>query len=450
MALTEIMFHIRRFVHKNSRHANLFPEKLFNKRHKIPAHFYIADDQLVEQIDNAIQPFMQQTKCDTAIEMNPGIGLFTRKLLNRDDRLKKIILIEAMEHFLPGLHDFHALYPERVKVKHNDLTSLWKLSFQDRMDNGTRVADMLSDLPKREHNEDPSALLFGAVGCYNFFKHLVNSIIFQNGMFSWGRMEMFLAVPPPIYIHLTCNNDVGYMIYRSISMLFQMLFEYRFIAKLPREHFLPNQIEHKPIKGSRLRKVQSINPEYLYLVRIVPRQNFFDLCPIEDLQPLWYFVKQNCVSRRNRIIPNLEKWVPGCGPRLIIKNLPSETLKPLYPDEDDVELPQYSTRCTTMSNRNFYPNMNIYTQFGDLSASQMLTLFTQFRKWPEYSESVFVASLENTLLKLEAAADENMAITEEDDLPNEETAFEDVKVTETESGQTKALKKSKLNAAVSN
>lgn len=153
MAFTEIMFHIRRFVHKNSRHANLFPEKLFNKRHKIPAHYYVADDQLVEQIDNAIQPFMQQTKCDTAIEMNPGIGLFTRKLLNRDDRLKKIILIETMEHFLPGLQDFHALYPERVKVKHNDIVSLWKLSFQDRMDNGTRVADMLSDLPKREHNE---------------------------------------------------------------------------------------------------------------------------------------------------------------------------------------------------------------------------------------------------------------------------------------------------------
>lgn len=148
-----MMFNIRRFVHKGSLHANLFPVKIFNKRHKVPAHFYVAEDQLVEQIDNAIQPFMQQTKCDTAIEMNPGIGLFTRKLLNKYDRLNKIILIEPMEHFLPALHEFHTLYPERVKVKHNDIVSLWKLSFQDRMDNGTRVSDMLSDLPKREYNE---------------------------------------------------------------------------------------------------------------------------------------------------------------------------------------------------------------------------------------------------------------------------------------------------------
>uniref|UniRef100_A0A0A1X1H7 rRNA adenine N(6)-methyltransferase n=1 Tax=Zeugodacus cucurbitae TaxID=28588 RepID=A0A0A1X1H7_ZEUCU len=447
MAFTEIMFHIRRFVHKDSRHASLFPDKLFNKRHKIPAHFYVAEDQLAEQIDNAIQPFMQQTKCDTAIEMNPGIGLFTRKLLNRDDRLNKIILVESMEHFLPGLHDFHTLYPERVKVKHSDFVSMWKLSFQDRMDNGTRVSDLLSDLPKREFNEDPSCLLFGAVGCYDFIKHLVNSIIFQNGLFSWGRMEMYLAVPPPTYIHMTCTNEVGYMIYRSTSMLFQMLFEYRYITRLPREHFLPNQSENKIIKGSRLKKVQSINPEYLYLVRIVPRRNFFDLCPIADLQALWYFVKQNCISRRNRVIPNLEKWVPGCGPRLIINSVPSETLKPLYP-EDVAELPQYSTRCTTMSNLDFYPRMNIYTQFGDLSPSQMLTLFTQFRKWPEYSESSFVASLENTLLKMEAAADENIGITEEDDLPNEEAVFDDVK--ETKSSATKRTKESKLNTATSN
>lgn len=195
-------------------------------------------------------------------------------------------------------------------------------------------------------------------------------------------------------------------------------------------------------------QVQSINPEYLYLVRIVPRRDFLDLCPFADLQPLWYFVKQNCVSRRNRIIPNLEKWIPGCGPRVIINSVPSETLKPLYPDEANVKLPQYSTRCTTMSNRDFYPNMNIYTQFGDLSASQMLTLFTQFRKWPEYSESAFVASLENALLKMEAAADENMGIKEEDDLPNEEATFEDVK--ETESSQTKPIKKNKGNVAVSN
>ncbi|XP_036324743.1 dimethyladenosine transferase 2, mitochondrial [Rhagoletis pomonella] len=414
------MLHFRRFVHKGSKYAGLFPVKFFNKKHKIPAHLYAADDQLVEQINNAIEPFIKQTKCDTAVEINPGIGLFTRKLINREDQIRKIVLIETLDHFMSGLRDLHNLYPERVKVKHGDVLGLWKLMFQDNMDGGTRVADMLSDLPSREFNEEPIALLFGAVGCYNFFKHLINSIVFQNGLLSWGRFEMYLAVPPPIYIHLTCSQEIGYMLYRSSSMLFQMMFEYRFIARLPREQFLPNQRKTSATKGSKLYKVESINPEYLYLVRIVPRRNFYDLCPINDLQALWYFVKQNCISRRNRIIPNLEKWVPGCGPRLIINSTSSESLHPLYPDENISDLPHYSTRCTTMSNKDFFPRMNIFTQFGDLSPSQMLTLFTQFRHWPEYSESSFLASLENTLIKMEASADESgIGITEEDDVPSE-------------------------------
>uniref|UniRef100_W8AS10 rRNA adenine N(6)-methyltransferase n=1 Tax=Ceratitis capitata TaxID=7213 RepID=W8AS10_CERCA len=448
MAFSEIMLHFRRFVLKGSSpHANLFPDKLFHKKQKVPAQLYVAETHLADEINKSIEPFLQQTKCDTAIEMNPGIGLFTRKLLNRDERLRKIVLVEVMDHFLPTLGELHAMYPERVKVKHNDIVGLWRLAYQDRMDHGTRVAELLSDLPKHEYTDEPTALLFGAVGCYNFFKHLINSIIFQNGIFSHGRFEMYLVVPPPIFIHLTCSNDIGYMIYRSTSMLFQMLFEYRFITRLPREHFLPNQGQRKVVKGARLTKVTSINPEYLYLVRIVPRRDFYDLCPIADLQSLWYFVKQNCVSRRNRIIPNLEKWIPGCGPRLIINNKPSVTLKPLYDDEDVALLPQYSSRCTTMSNRDFYPHLNIYTQFGDLSPSQMLTLFTQFRQWHEYGQSSFLASLENTLLKMEAAVEENIDIVEEDDLSSEEVVLEGDK--ETAPNSDKETKQRKRNAVTS-
>lgn len=77
-----------------------------------------------------------------------------------------------------------------------------------------------------------------------------------------------------------------------------------------------------------------------------------------------------------------------------------------------------------MTTSDYYPGINIYTQFGDLSPSQVLTLFTQFRQWPEYSESSFLASMENTLLKLETASDEQslddvVNLPEEDDITNE-------------------------------
>jgi len=48
-------------------------------------------------------------------------------------------------------------------------------------------------------------LVFGAVGSYPFFKHLINSLIFQTSLFNLGRCEMILAIPPPIYIVNTLN-----------------------------------------------------------------------------------------------------------------------------------------------------------------------------------------------------------------------------------------------------
>lgn len=69
----------------------------------------------------------------------------------------------------------------------------------------------------------------------------------------------------------------------------------------------------------------------------------------------------------------------------------------------------------TLSNEDFLPNMNIFTEFGDLSPSQVLTLFDQFINWPEYQECAFSASLENALMKASAVPDDQA-----DDLEHEE------------------------------
>lgn len=113
---------------------------------------------------------------------------------------------------------------------------------------------------------------------------------------------------------------------------------------------------------------------------------------------------------------------------------------PLYDDEDVTKLPKYSSRCSTISNKDFYPNINIYTQFGDLNASQMLTLFSVFRKWPEYKDSSFLASFENSMLKMEASAEESVdGITEEDDEQPIEQPHEE-ETSETEAKHTKKEK----------
>ncbi|XP_065371982.1 dimethyladenosine transferase 2, mitochondrial [Calliphora vicina] len=430
---------LKTFSQKKQHYGNLFPDKLLNKKQKTPSYMYITNEKTAHEIDQHLQPFFRQSPCDTILELNPGIGAFTRRLLDNEEKFKKIILMESMDYFMNNLQEMHTLYPDRVKVRHGDLVNIWKLVYQDKMDNGLRVQELLRDIPTRPFEEDPNILLFGVVGSYQFFKHLVNSIIFQNSFINLGRAEMYFVVPPPIYLHLTCTSEIGYMIYRSTSILFQMLFEYRFIARLPRDDFLPTQSEYNFTKGSKLGRVRSVNPEFLYLVRIVPRRDIFNYVAPENLPALWYFVKQNCVSRRNRIIPNLEKWIPGCGPRLIINAEKAIPSVPLYDDEDVAKLPKYSSRCSTISNNDFYPNINIYTQFGDLNASQMLTLFSLFRKWPEYQDSSFLASFENSMLKMEASAEESVeGIAEEDDEQPVEQSHEEetLKTSETEAKHT--------------
>ena len=132
-----------------------YPEKLLTKKQKTPDHMYLANAEAAQTMSELIEPFINELPAETvtALELNPGMGWFTQKLLDREQRFKRIILHESMDHFMPKLNELHALYPERVKVKHGDAVGLWKLAFQDKMDHGSRVTDLLSDVPVRGYKE---------------------------------------------------------------------------------------------------------------------------------------------------------------------------------------------------------------------------------------------------------------------------------------------------------
>lgn len=395
----------------------LLPAKIHKKRQKTPEALYLVSQKGADIIAQDLKPHISSQQ--TLLEFNPGIGLMTQKFV--DWKLfNKIILIEQTKLSNKRLQEICQEANQNHSIIKGDFINIWKLAFQDKIDGGSRLDNFFENIPKKSYSDNPNLAVFGAVGSYTFFKHLINSFVFQSSLFSYGRSELYLIMPPAIFVHLTCSRDVGYMIYRSSSILFQLMFEHRLISKLPREFFLPHQTEYRMKKGSKLGKVNSINTDVLYLVKVVPRKDFFDFCSLEDVQALWYFVKQNCVSRRNRIIPNLEKYVPGCGPRLIIQKATSPApIRELYPEDDSVIFPEYSTKSVCLSNQCFVPNMSIHTEFGDLSPNEMLTLFCQFRSWPEYKDCSFLASLESSLLKLESSTDENvdvLGVPEEDDV----------------------------------
>ncbi|KAL9899659.1 mitochondrial transcription factor B2 [Glossina fuscipes fuscipes] len=429
---------------RKAAYGELFPQNMLNKKHNVPTHMYLANEETANLIDKQLDPFFKQSPCDTILEINPGACFLTNKLLNREKQFKKIVLIESTSHFVDRLQEMHYLYPDRVKFKLGDFVNIRKLVHVDKIDNGSRVSELLSDLPRKAYHDDANMILFGAIGCYQFFKHLLNSIMFGNSFLSLGRAEMYLIMPPPTYLHLTCSRDIGYLMYRATSILFQILFEYRFIERLPRVSFLPLQSEYFFNKRSKLKKILSVDADNLYLTRIVPRRNLHELCPPEDLPALWYFVTQNCISRRNRIIPNLEKWIPGCGARLVVNNGKSEQPPQVYTDEQLSKLPKFSSPCKVLSTADALPPINIYTEFGDLNPNQMVALFRKFRTWPEYKDSSFLASLENTMLRAVPTSDDiNESLVEEEDITAETSSEIQEELNTKKKPKTKRTKKGK-------
>lgn len=94
--------------------------------------------------------------------------------------------------------------------------------------------------------------------------------------------------------------------------------------------------------------------------------------------------------------------VPLCGPRLITAKR-DESIGKTIKNLGNAKIPKYTSLSCEVSTNDHFENMNIFTEFGDLTPSQILTLFNTFLNWPEYRECPFLASLENALLKLETS-----------------------------------------------
>ncbi|GAB0092805.1 rRNA adenine N(6)-methyltransferase [Sergentomyia squamirostris] len=372
-----------------------FPSDYLIKKQQTPDHLYIVDESVAKTVAGIVCKNSQDDS--PIVEINPGLGILTQELLKVSKQ--KIHLYEVDNEFNGFLEELVKKNRRRLSLRNADLVFLYKLAYQDKLDNGNRVESLLNDkLPKRNWKEAPNARIVGAVGSQNFFRHLVYSVIYQSSLLSYGRSEMFLIVPPPIFIQLTCTKDAGYMTYRYLAVLFQIFFQYELLEKVPRLAFLPWQQKHRNQKYKKLFEVRSCDADYLYLVKVTPRQETYDLCAPDDMEALWFFVKQSMISRTKRIIPSLEKWVPYCGLRLISQKVRAKE----FCDEGKprAKLPSFVQPCRPISCQDYPSNINIFTQFGDLTPSEMLSLFHQFRNWPEYKHSPFLPLMEKSLLKM--------------------------------------------------
>lgn len=160
------------------------------------------------------------------------------------------------------------------------------------------------ELNRVNYYEDIVARVFASIGPNTFFFDLVNAVIFQNSFFINGRLEFFLCVPPSVFLIITSSNTAGYSLYRQISVLFQILFEYEFITRINRKYFLPWQTN--TVNSMRKEKYMKYDNDFMYLVRVVPRKNLFEHFEAENLTALWFFIKQHLRSRSKAVIPAME------------------------------------------------------------------------------------------------------------------------------------------------
>lgn len=147
-------------------------------------------------------------------------------------------------------------YPNNSELYiHNFLkivTNLWR-----------QKTHFFEDLTECGWHEEINCQLFGCISSKRLISDLAKSIFRQTGFFANGRKELFLLLPADVLMvispsslmslylkpqlciicllfqEMICNKSAGYKFYNSRSCIFQIIFEYELLARIPTTNFLP-------------------------------------------------------------------------------------------------------------------------------------------------------------------------------------------------------------------
>lgn len=271
------------------------------------------------------------------LEANAGPGLLSRHLIEAGRVASRMRLFEHRQCFLPQLRAQVATWPTRLELVEADLL---------RMHN--REEQLLAGITPHPWTHEPEAVLVASLSRVRevgFLRYVLHQLPLGTSLFALGRLAFLLFLSHTEAAHITAARGSNFRHYRDVSILYQLFFHIDVLGQVSRDLFLP------PRGG----KTQAP----LQLLRLVPRSDLWDLAGSpERLHELVFFVRQNMVRRTAYVLPCLEKWIPGCGPRLLREG---------------------ATR--------------VFERMGDLSPERMLRLFLLFSALPEYSQSAFTAAV---------------------------------------------------------
>lgn len=313
---------------------------------------YLINDNVSDEFTTLIKDDLLENMC-YVIELNPGYGLLTRRLLEAG--VSFIHLYENHSKFYHELQNLKEIFPNRVNITQANLLKMSKMlnlnsSFNVSQMSNIRLCEIYNNVPKRKWEEKSCMQVIGAVTRSVFIRHLLISVIFQTGFMMHGRTIFYLALPPSLWNKLISHGKRNLTLYT----MFNILFNSTMFGTLDRQGFLPWQ-QTKKLKTKKFTFVE--DDELFYVVKLEPKSNLLSLFGgREQLIYFWHFVRHCTYIPSLKIIPTLEKIIPGFGVRLIEKNY------------------------------------NIFTQFKELNINQIIDLYMEFKSHPGFNESSFLSS----------------------------------------------------------
>ena len=125
----------------------------------------------------------------------------------------------------------------------------------------------------------------------------------------------------------------------------------------------------------------------------LPRVSIQVLIPIINRSRSRFTCQTLCHSR---------KWIENCGVRIILSSGISSPIREPPPVVNGHQLPDFVNRSkpTLLVEGKCLPNVNIFTEFGEISPQHIFHLFHEFINWPEYKDSSFVSLMQQHYMKM--------------------------------------------------
>ncbi|KYM97609.1 PREDICTED: dimethyladenosine transferase 2, mitochondrial isoform X2 [Cyphomyrmex costatus] len=336
----------------------LFKEKnmLFRKVNASTLHL-INKDIAVKYV-SLIKNDLLKNMC-YVVELNPGFGILTRELLKAGVPL--IHLYESNLKLRKIQEMLCTKYPGKLNLisfKNSNLFGITRVFFDDKVTD-EKYEDNFKAIDSKNWEDKTYMQVIGACDNTNLFTFIIHNLIFRNGFMFYGRPVFYIAILPSMWNKYNMCTSLN--IYTYTKVMFKLMFNYELLGTLSRKAFIPWSTKKRNFKRTSALLSAKQNYNQLYVIKLEPKTDIYSQLSPKDWITFSYFVRHHMQKRRTRVIPSLEKWIPDCGIRLIAKDY------------------------------------TIYTQFGDLTPEQILELFKEFKSWPEYKESHFIDSMNDSV-----------------------------------------------------